>query len=251
MALMQCLVICIFLIISGGGAATSRIEPIIELPSGVGEDNWYCESWKLAVENNNAGAWDRETCDDFAKSYMTDYRYLSDSIAVASYARAYANSVKVTPRDAWIFDIDDTLLSLVSYCDQSLVKSVRHKDCKNSSSGDDDLDLPSLPASLQLYKTIQKLGFKIFLISERKQSQLNNTIENLCRVGYNNWDKLILRDTCDEDKSSLVFKSEKRIEVVEEGYIIQGNCGDQWSDLLGYATAVRSFKFPNLMYYTK
>nr|GMC92539.1 acid phosphatase 1-like [Ipomoea batatas] len=214
MALMQCLVICIFLIISGGGAATSRIEPIIELPSGVGEDNWYCESWKLAVENNNAGAWDRETCDDFAKSYMTDYRYLSDSIAVASYARAYANSVKVTPRDAWIFDIDDTLLSLVSYCDQSLVKSVRHKDCKNSSSGDDDLDLPSLPASLQLYKTIQK-------------------------------------DTCDEDKSSLVFKSEKRIEVVEEGYIIQGNCGDQWSDLLGYATAVRSFKFPNLMYYTK
>nr|GMC96224.1 acid phosphatase 1-like [Ipomoea batatas] len=249
-ALMQCLVICIFLI-AGGAAATSRIEPIIELPSGVGEDNWYCESWKLAVENNNAGAWDRETCDDFAKSYMTDYRYLSDSIAVASYARAYANSVKVTPRDAWIFDIDDTLLSLVSYCDQSLVKSVGHKDCKNSSSDDDDLDLPSLPASLQLYKTIQKLGFKIFLISERKQSQLNNTIENLCRVGYNNWDKLILRDTCDEDKSSLVFKSEKRIEVVEEGYIIQGNCGDQWSDLLGYATAVRSFKFPNLMYYTK
>ena len=37
--------------------------------------------------------------------------------------------------------------------------------------------------------------------------------------------------------------------MMEEGYRIHGNSGDQWSDLLGSAMAARSFKLPNPMYY--
>lgn len=50
-------------------------------------------------------------------------------------------------------------------------------------------------------------------------------------------------------KSTTVFKSEKRQELKDEGYRIHGNSGHQWSDLWGFATAKRSFKLPNPMYY--
>jgi hypothetical protein len=46
-----------------------------------------------------------------------------------------------------------------------------------------------------------------------------------------------------------MYKSEKREEMVKEGYRIRGNSGDQWSDLLGSAMSERSFKLPNPMYY--
>lgn len=53
----------------------------------------------------------------------------------------------------------------------------------------------------------------------------------------------------DKHKLAIEYKSEKRQELVDAGYRIRGNSGDQWSDLLGYAIAQRSFKLPNPMYY--
>lgn len=47
----------------------------------------------------------------------------------------------------------------------------------------------------------------------------------------------------------MEYKSEKRGELVKKGYTIQGSSGDQWSDLMGFALAKRSFKHPNPMYY--
>lgn len=57
------------------------------------------------------------------------------------------------------------------------------------------------------------------------------------------------RGADDEGKKAIAYKSEKRSELEEEGYIIQGSSGDQWSDLVGYALSKRSFKLPNPMYY--
>lgn len=67
-------------------------------------------------------------------------------------------------------------------------------------------------------------------------------------------DSLILfingnRGASDHGKLATVYKSEKRKEIEDEGYIIRGNSGDQWSDLTGYAVAQRSFKLPNPLYY--
>lgn len=59
----------------------------------------------------------------------------------------------------------------------------------------------------------------------------------------------IVRAPEDHGKLATIFKSEKRNEMVKEGYRILGNSGDQWSDLLGSSTANRSFKLPNPMYY--
>lgn len=71
------------------------------------------------METNDAGSWIRipEKCVDFVKSYLTGDWYRMESEAVADDAAAYAKSVKISGngKDAWIFDIDETLLSNVPY----------------------------------------------------------------------------------------------------------------------------------------
>lgn len=57
------------------------------------------------------------------------------------------------------------------------------------------------------------------------------------------------RSLDDRKKSATIYKSEKRDELVGEGYRLHGNSGDQWSDLVGSSTSNRSFKLPNSMYY--
>ncbi|PHU09268.1 Acid phosphatase 1 [Capsicum chinense] len=59
----------------------------------------------------------------------------------------------------------------------------------------------------------------------------------------------IARGLFDKGKPATQYKSEKRKELEDEGYRIRGNSGDQWSDLIGFDVAQRSFKLPNPMYY--
>lgn len=79
----------------------------------------YCDSWKYAVETNDAGAWGQipPRCLGFVKEYMTGDRYMLDLQAVADHSAAFARTVKVNGdgKDAWVFDIDETLLSNLPY----------------------------------------------------------------------------------------------------------------------------------------
>lgn len=52
---------------------------------------------------------------------------------------------------------------------------------------------PALPASLSLYKELQELGFKKFLLTGRSEHQRSATEANLLFAGYHNWERLILR----------------------------------------------------------
>ncbi|KAG0492991.1 hypothetical protein HPP92_006389 [Vanilla planifolia] len=87
----------------------------------VGDDprEAYCESWRLSVEANNAGSWKKvpPRCADLVEAYVSGPQYELDSKVVARYAQAYAKTVELTGdgMDAWIFDVDDTLLSNVQY----------------------------------------------------------------------------------------------------------------------------------------
>ncbi|KAI8544521.1 hypothetical protein RHMOL_Rhmol08G0303800 [Rhododendron molle] len=57
------------------------------------------------------------------------------------------------------------------------------------------------------------------------------------------------RATLESGSTALVYKSAKRKELVEAGYRILGNIGDQWSDLFGTYVGNRTFKVPDPMYY--
>ncbi|KDP33773.1 hypothetical protein JCGZ_07344 [Jatropha curcas] len=233
-------------------------QSIIRLPSdhqtrgGGGDDDLYCDSWRLSVETNNAGYWTYvpSRCARFVELYVTGDRYVSDSAVVASYAFAFAKTVNIAGdgKDAWVFDIDETLLSNLPYYELHGYGSEPFDEL----SFDKWVDLaeaPALAASLKLYKKLKRLGFTIFLLTGRSEYQRNATAKNLVFAGYSDWEKLILRGVSDQGKPATLYKSQKRLELVNEGYRIHGSSGDQWSDLLGFATAERSFKIPNPMYY--
>jgi HAD superfamily, subfamily IIIB (Acid phosphatase) len=50
-------------------------------------------------------------------------------------------------------------------------------------------------------------------------------------------------------KGAKIYKSVIRKQLIDEGYRLRGNVGDQWSDLQGDYLADRNFKIPNPMYY--
>ncbi|XP_022882510.1 acid phosphatase 1-like [Olea europaea var. sylvestris] len=211
----------------------------------------YCESWRFTVETNDAGIWDRvpARCEGFVKDYMTGDKYLSDLAAVADNSLAYAKTVKLSGdgKHAWIFDVDETLLSNIPfYASHGFGSEIFDEASFNK--WVDMAEAPSVPASLRLYKDLEELGFTIILLTGRTELQRNATECNLQFAGYSNWERLILRKRSDHGKPATIYKSERRKHLEDEGYIIHGNSGDQWSDLLGFAVAKRSFKLPNLMY---
>ncbi|XP_021751701.1 acid phosphatase 1-like [Chenopodium quinoa] len=230
---------------------------ILEYPDNGGktdqeEVNLQCTSWRFAVEANNLNSWKTipQECADYVKNYMMGKGYLLDLERVSNEAAVFARSVNVEDdsKDAWIFDIDETLLSNLPYYSDhgyglEVFDGVEFDKWVGKGMA------PAIEPSLRLYEEVLSLGFKVFLLTGRSDKMRDVTAQNLMNVGFKNWDKLILRDTEDHGKLATIFKSEKRSEMMKEGFRIQGNSGDQWSDLLGFPMSTRSFKLPNPMYY--
>ncbi|KAF8407112.1 hypothetical protein HHK36_006237 [Tetracentron sinense] len=193
-----------------------EIRAILILSPVTGRFREFCDSWRLTVETNNAGLWEKipKRCLRLMQEYMTGERYMPDSDIFTEDSMSFASTVEDS-------------MTLTTRC--SLI-------CSTTNSMDSGLHLAV--AMLQ-----------VFLLSGRPEAQRNTTEKILLSVGYRNWEGLILRATSDEGKLAVVYKSEKRIEMEAEGYRIHGNPGDQWSDLLGFSMAKRSFKLPNPMYY--
>ncbi|XP_010548683.1 PREDICTED: acid phosphatase 1-like [Tarenaya hassleriana] len=227
---------------------------VIKLPSDrsgstAGE---YCESWRLAVETNNAGSWNvvPVACKDFVADYVTGGQFDSDYEVMADYAVEFAKTLKIAGDgyDAWVFDIDETLLTNIDYY-KAHGFGTEPFDGESFNAWVESSAAPAFDASLRLYNELKKLGFTIFLLTGRDEGQRSCTEKNLQYAGYSNWERLILRGHEDQGKAATTYKSEKRSELIKEGYKIHGSTGDQWSDLVGFAVAKRSFKVPNPMYY--
>ncbi|KAJ4899321.1 hypothetical protein Rs2_13272 [Raphanus sativus] len=236
--------------------ATSLRTSFIKLPGSDGSRSsaadTYCESWRLAAETNNAGTWDviPSTCVDSVAGYLNGDQYGSDYGVIADYALAFAKTVQVSGdgKDVWIFDIDETLLTNLDYYKAHGYGSEPFE----SNSFNEWVvggTAPAFEASLRLYNALKQLGFTIVLLTGRDEHQRSATETNLRDAGYSGWERLLLRGPEDQGKSATKYKSEQRSKLIEEGFKIRGNTGDQWSDLLGFAVADRSFKVPNPMYY--
>ncbi|PAN25903.1 hypothetical protein PAHAL_4G333500 [Panicum hallii] len=211
-----------------------------------------CASWRLAAEANNLAPWKavQAECAAHVQDYVTGVAYRSDLELVARESAAYARAAPLRGdgRDAWVFDVDETLLSnLPYYADHGY--GLELFDHQKFDRWVERGEARAIPSSLKLYNEVRELGFKTFLLTGRSEGHQGVTMENLKKQGFHDWDKLILRAACDREKTATVYKSEKRKEMEEEGYRILGNSGDQWSDLLGSPMSVRSFKLPNPMYY--
>ncbi|CAL9205497.1 acid phosphatase 1-like isoform X1 [Musa acuminata AAA Group] len=215
-------------------------------------DHLYCDSWRLSVETNNARFWRTVPfrCSEFVQEYMSGARYASDTDIVVDESLAFARSVQIANdgNDAWIFDVDETLLSNVPYY---AINGFGTKVFNETSFNEwvDKARAPALAASLRLYEELLVSGFQIILLTGRNEAQRKVTVENLLHAGYHSWRSLIFREDSDMGKPAVVFKSGRRAELEGQGFRILASSGDQWSDLLGFPMAQRSFKHPNPMYY--
>ncbi|KAL6205396.1 hypothetical protein ACLB2K_022656 [Fragaria x ananassa] len=109
---------------------------------------------------------------------------------------------------------------------------------------------PAIPAMLGLFNKLVNSGFKVILLTGRGEETLGQvTIENLHNQGFLGYERLILRTAAYKGQSTVEYKSAIRKKLVEEGYRIWGNIGDQWSDLHGDYVGNRTFKLPNPMYF--
>ncbi|KAH1254024.1 hypothetical protein GLYMA_15G218400v4 [Glycine max] len=235
------------------GPTFHRVFPrplIVEYPEF--EAGLRCGAWRVAGEANNLGAWRTipEECTEYVKEYMTGKGYAVDLEMVSKEAEEFARSVPLGSdgKDAWIFDIDETLLSNLPYY-AAHGYGLEVFDHEKFNNWVEKGVAPAIEPSLKLYEDVLNLGFKVILLTGRSERHRSVTVDNLINAGFKEWDQLILRNSDDQGKRAVLYKSEKRSEMEKDGYRILGNSGDQWSDLLGSSVSVRSFKLPNPMYY--
>ncbi|KAI6698713.1 hypothetical protein NL676_018832 [Syzygium grande] len=215
--------------------------------------NGYCLSWRLAVEANNLRAWRTvpPQCQRHVESYMTGGQYDRDLNLIVDQVMAYADGIDVSDdgMDAWILDVDDTCISNMLYykgkrygCDPFDAATFKAWAMRG--------ECPAIPAVLGLFQKLVYEGFKVILLTGRDQETLGAaTVDNLLYQGFDGYERLIMRTQTYKGQSAITYKSDIRRQLVEEGYRIWGNVGDQWSDLQGQFVGNRTFKIPNPMYF--
>eukprot|EP01018_Ginkgo_biloba_P026527 Gb_35342 [translate_table: standard] len=209
-----------------------------------------CLAWRLAVETNNARDWHvvPPNCVSYVADYMTKGQYELDFKAAIQQSLDYLDTLTASSdgKDAWVFDVDETTLSNLCYYAQHKYGGERY----NSVDFNEWIVKAKsrvLPSTLNLYNKLLKKHFNIFIITGRHEIRRDITEKNLHDVGYKGWTKLILNDG---HSKTAVFKAAAREKLVNDGYRIVGNVGDQWGDITGSYKGDRTFKLPNPMYYS-
>jgi acid phosphatase len=142
---------------------------------------------------------------------------------------------------AAVFDIDETALS-----NWESMSACGFCDYKTQAKYYPPVNDPAIVPVLELYKLAQKLGVKTIFLTGRGEAQRATTIQNLTSAGYSGWAQLIMRPD-GNSQPARIFKSALRQKLVDEGFTIVLNIGDQVSDLAGCCSE-RSFKLPNPFY---
>jgi len=186
--------------------------------------------------------------------YVDSGRYEADVAAVVEQARAYLDSrVARGGKLAIVLDIDETSLSNLP--------SLRANDYGFIVRG--PCELPNGPCGLiawitqaeaepikpvlALARTARERGVAVFFLSGRPERLRAATERNLQAAGYE-WTGVILKPDDLRTRSAVEQKAAERKKLVDQGYTIVVNMGDQMSDLDG-GFAERTYKLPNPFYF--
>lgn len=84
-----------------------------------------CQSFRVGVEANNLRDWDTipSYCKSYIKTYLEKKQYGLDVEAMVAAAVDYADtrSLDASPKDIWVFDVEETLISNQKYLASSQV----------------------------------------------------------------------------------------------------------------------------------
>ena len=186
--------------------------------------------------------------------YVASGRYDADLAAVVAEAKTYlARRLAGTARPAIVLDVDETALSNLPW--------LRANDYGWIVGGPCDLARgpcgfvawlemaraePIKPV-LELARFARERGIAVFFLTGRPERFRAATEANLSAAGYE-WTAVLLKPDDLATKSAVEFKAAARHKLVEQGYVIAVNVGDQMSDLDG-GRAERTYKLPNPFYF--
>jgi len=108
----------------------------------------------------------------------------------------------------------------------------------------------AIASTLLIFREAEKDKVAVFFISGRRESQRADTDANLKTEGYDQWEGLYLRpEDHPKDQTVSQYKSGERAKIIDKGYRIILNVGDQMSDLVGEPQGDHSVKLPNPFYF--
>jgi acid phosphatase len=186
--------------------------------------------------------------------YVDSGRYDAEVAAVVAQARAFlASRVPRGGRLAIVLDIDETALSNLP--------SLRANDWGFVVPG--PCDLPRGPCGLlawigmaraepirpvlALARAARERGVGVFFLTGRPERVREATERNLRAAGYE-WTGVLLKPDALNVRSAVEFKAPERRKLMDQGYTVIVNVGDQMSDLEG-GFAERTYKLPNPFYF--
>jgi predicted secreted acid phosphatase len=190
-----------------------------------------------------------------ALAYHDSGAYDRDLGSVADQAEGWlASQAKGVARPALVLDIDETALSnwqviklddfgrpIDGPCAPAL-------DAPCGWAAWDELGRdPAIEPTLRVFRRARALGFAVFFITGRPESQRSATERNLVSAGYGGYAKLYMTPNGSHFASAADFKAPVRAEIEKAGYKIVANMGDQPSDLRG-GNAEKSFLLPDPFY---
>jgi predicted secreted acid phosphatase len=184
--------------------------------------------------------------------YHDSGTYGCDFDKVVAHAQQYlAKRVKenivAKKKLAIVFDIDETIMNEYKHWAELGFGGTRDQINAAIDAGDGE----AIPSALNLYNFAKAHNVAVFIITGRNEPSRQVTISNLNKAGFKDWDGLYLRPLSDKEKnpkSVIPFKSSMRKQIVDQGYDIVVNIGDQNSDLAG-GYADKQFKLPDPFYY--
>lgn len=192
----------------------------------------------------------RYRLEDYADCVGTGGCYWADVDAQAKRAEAVLDRLLATKKKeerlAIVLDVDETSLS--NYCEMKREDYGYISSLYNAWEVSPGADM-ALPGTLRLFEKARAEGLEVFFITGRPDSQREATARNLEAAGFKGWKGLSLRVGPQKDMPTVQYKSEERRKIVDAGYRIAMNVGDQWSDLNGESRAEVNVKLPNPFYY--
>jgi predicted secreted acid phosphatase len=185
------------------------------------------------------------------RQYHADGGYARDVERVAGEALAYLRRLRRgRGLRAIVLDIDETALSNAW---RHLVAPNNAFSARSWAQWIAEAKAPVVRPTLEVFQAARTAGLEVFFVSGRPPRHVAATKRNLRRAGYDEWSGMFLEPRLKDGETLSIFpeaaayKTAVRWSLVERGYRIVLNMGDQTSDLSG-GYADKTFKLPNPFY---
>jgi acid phosphatase len=145
-------------------------------------------------------------------------------------------------RLAMVFDLDETLISNWPFM-------IREDFGGSDAAWDawyESAEAPAIPAVRDLFRFVRERGIEAIIVTGRNERWRAVTVKNLRAIGCAEETRVVFRPN-DSQGPVAAYKTAERKRLVDEGWTIVANIGDQQSDLAN-GFAERTFKLPNPFY---